>query len=158
MRRRRAVHRGGQKDEGHIWTAFTREFEGAGSIEGRQRIIRQDQIEPARLQGRNIIFPIPDLRQPADNPLPAEGFTDQLRIVRVVLQMENRKKVTAPRRLASCGFRACLPRDASISLSARARRRTSHGCLGDGRSIESVQAIQMLRSALSFSLQSGQMP
>ena len=82
-------------------------------------MIRQDQIKIAQLQSREIVLAIPDLGQPADNSLPAEGFTDQLRIIRVIFEMKNRKEVAAPRSLAAVAGGMCLRCATSVPLGTR---------------------------------------
>ena len=79
---------GRDEEKGHVRTVLTCQYKRRHAVEARDRIVRQDEVHPAFLEGRHKgLTCVDDLRLAGDSALD-QGGSDQLGVDRIVLKLE----------------------------------------------------------------------
>ena len=79
---------GGDEEKGHVGTVLTGQGERRHAVEARDRIVRQDEVDPAFLEGRHkCLTCVDELRLAGDAALD-QGGHDQFGVDRIVLKVE----------------------------------------------------------------------
>ena len=79
---------GRDEEKGHVGTVLTGQGERRHAVEARDRIVRQDEVHPAFLEGRHkCLTRVDELRLTRDVAL-HQGGRNEFRVDRIVLEVE----------------------------------------------------------------------